>query len=109
MAIAFNRIKTKLDFLDTLGFGNKYLGKTISYILEFDPEYLEWCCKKENLIYLTPKCMGVLEDRLHLLKQIKQKKEDEKLAKLLAPPKYKRRDDWFTHSDQDDWWDDVPF
>lgn len=108
MAIAFNRIKTQLDFLDTLGFGNKYLGKTISYIIEFDPEYLEWCCKKENLVYLTPKCMGVLEERLHLLKQIKQKKEEEKLRKTLAPPKSKFKD-WMVHADQDDWWDDVPF
>jgi len=109
MSIKFTRIKTKLDFLDTLGFGNKHLGKTISYIIEFDPEYLEWCCKKENLVYLTPKCMDLLEDRLHLLKQIKQKKEEEKLAKLLAPPKSKNKGLWYAHSDQDDWFDDVPF
>jgi hypothetical protein len=108
MAIPFKRIKTQLDFLDTLGFGNKYMGKTISYIIEFDPEYLEWCCKKENLVYLTPKCMDLLEDRLRIVKQIKDYKDEQKLKKMFAPPKSKFKD-WMAHSDQDDWWCDIPF
>ena len=107
MAIPFNRVKTTYDFLDIMPFG-KYQGKTISWIIEFDPECLEWYTKKEDLLYLTSKCTDVLEDRLHLLKQIKQEKADEKLKKTLSPPKSKFRD-WSVHTDQDDWWDDVPF
>lgn len=106
MALPFKKIKKDLDFLDTLGFGNKYMGKTISYIIEFDPEYLDWCCKKANLVYLTDKCHNALEDRLVI---VRKAKEDKLLAKLLKPPKSKSKELWYAHADQDDWWDDVPF
>lgn len=105
MALPFKRLKTELDFLDTLGFGSKYFDKTISYILEFDPEYLEWCCKQANLVYLSDKCHTALESRLQLLKAIKEVKA---ANNKFSAPKSKFRD-WFAHADQDDWWDDVPF
>lgn len=103
MAIPFKRIKTTYDFQDISPL-SKYQSRTISWIIEFDPEYLEWCVK-ENLIYLTSKCLEALEDRLRIVKQFK---EEQRLKKILAPSK-SRFKDWTVHSDQDDWWDDVPF
>lgn len=107
MAIPFKRVKTTYDFLDIMPFG-KYQGKTISWIIEFDPECLEWYTKKENLIFLSSKCVEFLEDRLRIVKQIKDHKEEQRLKRIFAPHKSKFKD-WMAHSDQDDWWDDVPF
>jgi len=94
MAIPFKRVKTVYDFQDTIPFG-EYLGKTISWVIEFDPAYLKWCTKQENLIYLNTKCIDALDDRITMTKYHKPTKK----SKFLQEP-----NDWF-----DVWDQDIPF
>jgi hypothetical protein len=98
MAISFKKLKTEYDFLDTMPFGN-YRGKTISWIIEFDPEYLDWCSKQQGLLYLSNKCKEQLLNRVCIAKANREIQLSKKISKELH----------FAHSDQDDWWEDVPF
>ena len=43
MSKAFSSIKRFTEESDVLPFSSKYPGKTVGYLLLFDPEYLRWC------------------------------------------------------------------
>lgn len=98
MSLPFKRVRTTYDFLDTMPFGS-YVGKTISYVIEFDPNYLKWCTKQDNLIYLSDKCLDALEDRVKISEYDKAFQAAKK-SKLLQEETV----DWFN-----DWDHDIQF
>ena len=98
MSIKFNKIRTRLDLDDQITFG-AHLGKTISYVVAFDPEYLIWCLKQPNFLFLTERAALALEI------STKQMKLDKAVAKEKKAFRYDTDESDF-HSD----WDaDVPF
>lgn len=98
MSIKFSRIKKCLELDDTITFG-AHSGRTISYMLEFEPEYLLWATKQPNLIFLCSTVASRLEEKATRAKLEKQKRRES----------YQSREVHYAHADQDDWWDDVPF
>lgn len=94
MSIQFKRIKKHLELHDIITFGTHF-GKTISYMLEFEPEYLLWASKQPNLLFLCEPAALKLEEKAIRAKLEKQK--------------HKAKTQVYMPGDQDDWWDDVPF
>ena len=98
MSIKFNKLKTRLDLEDQITFGS-HVGKTISYVVAFDPEYLNWCLKQPNFLFLTERAALALEI------STKQMKIDKAVAKEKNAFRYDTDESDF-HSN----WDaDVPF
>lgn len=94
MSIKFHKIKTCLELDDLLGFG-QHSGRTVSYMLQFEPEYLLWATKQPNLLFLCEEAWNQLEKNAQRAKTEKQK---QKFQVCEYPP-------W---EDQDPL-DDVPF
>jgi hypothetical protein len=94
MSIKFTRIKKCLELDDKLAFG-AHSGKSISYMLEFEPEYLFWATKQPNLIFLCHTAAIRLEEKATRAKQEKEK--------------HKAKAYYYADTDQDSWFDDVPF
>ena len=97
MSIKFSKLKTELGYSDTLGFG-KYHGKTVGWVIEFDPLYLDWCTKKDNLIFLDEHSLERLYSSVLIA-----------IAAKDRPPKKITKNIMYAHADQDDHWDDIPF
>ena len=93
MSIKFTRVKKCLELDDKLTFG-AHSGKSISYMLEFEPEYLLWVTKNKAVVL-----NGELEKRC-FDKALRAKAEKEMA---------KSKEVHYAHSDQDDWWEDVLF
>lgn len=99
MSIKFNRIKKYLDLDDEIRFG-VHVGKSISWMLEFEPEYLLWATNQPNLILLS--------NTANLrLKQNAQRAQQEKLAK--KEKQFQKAVNCNYIEDLDLWLDDVPF
>lgn len=93
MSIKFNRIKKCLELDDIITFG-AHSGRTISYMLEFEPEYLLWATKNAALV---------------LNKSLQSACLDKALRAKAEKERYKSKEVQYAHADQDDWWEDVPF
>lgn len=102
MSIKFARIKKYLELDDKIRFG-AHAGRTISWMLEFEPEYLLWATNQPGLCLLS----ATLTLRL---KQNALRARQEKLAK-----KEKQTEQTVSYSldrelkDLGLWMDDVPF
>ena len=99
MSIKFSKIKTCLDLDDQITFG-AHQGKTISYMLAFEPEYLTWCSKQPNLLFLTERAALALEV------SVKQMQADRQTLQLSKQQQYNTR---YHGEEFSDWYDDVPF
>lgn len=97
MSIKFNKLKICLDLEDQIVFG-AHQGKTISYMLAFEPEYLTWCSKQPNLLFLTERAALALEVSVRQMKVEKQIKRNSFIDY-----------DHDTSNDYSDWDVDVPF
>ncbi len=62
MSIRFSRLKNNLELCDRISFG-AHSGRTISYMLEFEPEYLLWATRQPGLISLSSTAAKNLEDK----------------------------------------------
>jgi len=60
MSVHFNRIKKCLELDDQLRFG-VHAGRTVSWMLEFEPEYLLWATRQPGLIFLSSAATRNLE------------------------------------------------
>lgn len=94
MSIRFSRVKKCLDLNDRITFGTHF-GRTISYMLEFEPEYLLWATRQPGLISLSSTAAHKLEEKALRAKQ-------EKIAQ-------KAKTQAYMPGDQEDYWEDVPF
>lgn len=93
MSIQFKRIKKCLELDDQLRFG-VHANRTVSWMLEFKPEYLLWASKNSVVV---------------LSKDLHKKCFDKALRAKAEKEVAKSKEVHYAHSDQDDWWDDVPF
>jgi len=93
MSVHFNRIKKCLELDDQLRFG-VHAGRTVSWMLEFEPEYLLWAVKNSAVV---------------LSKTLQDKCLDKALRAKAEKEVAKSKEVHYAHSDQDDYWDDVPF
>jgi hypothetical protein len=96
MSIAFNKIKNSgiLGLDDQLNFG-KHIGYTVLEIIKDRPQYIDWLIKEGKKFYPS-----VHEEIERTRKTVILKNTNNFL---------KRTYDWNNFSDQDDYWDDVPF
>jgi hypothetical protein len=95
MSIVFNKIKNSaiIGLDDQLDFG-KHLGYTVLEVLKDRPDYIQWLIEKGKKFYPS----------VHIeLDIIRQK------ALIKDTQKFLKKYDWDNFSDQDDYWDDVPF
>lgn len=100
MAKAFSKITggvLPLGLKDVFTFG-KYRNIQVQHIVDTDPEYIVYLCKN-SICKFTNAAYTAAET------QFWRKATD--VFKIKRP--YSKSDDFFTHADQDDWWDDVPF
>jgi hypothetical protein len=93
MSIRFARIKKCLELDDKLAFG-VHSGKSIGYMLEFEPEYLLWASKNNAVV---------------LNRELEKRCFDKALRAKAEKEVAKSKEVTYAHSDQDDWWEDVPF
>jgi len=93
MSIKFTKVKKCLELDDKLTFG-AHSGKSISYMLEFEPEYLLWA-SKNNAVALS--------------KELDKRCFDKALRAKAEKEVAKSKEVYYAHSDQDDYWEDVPF
>lgn len=94
MSLKFTQLKPTTLGLDyILDFG-RHFGYTVSEVLKDRPEYIQWLVTEGKKFYPS----------VH-----------NELMKIACKPTklkgsyYKHLDAWYVHSDQDDWWEDVPF
>lgn len=94
MSKPFNKLRDpKLNFDDVLRFGRHH-GYTVSEVLKDRPQYIAWLIDNTDIKF-TDQVMD--------------------LADVYCPPKPRKiirlyRDESHNvHSDQDDWFDDIPF
>lgn len=93
MSLKFTQLKpTTLGLDSVLDFG-RHFGYTVSEILKDWPEYIQWLAIEGKKFYPS-----VLEQLQYFLEEKQNKRV------------YTRSSAWNDIlSDQDDWWDDVPF
>lgn len=113
MAIQFNKIKNKLGLDDTLPFG-RHQGYTVEEILKDRPEYISWLMRNTGLKFYP----SVHE--LLLLMKPKRVPQHTSFKPVYfydgtahgeqAHYELTIRDESYNiYSDQDDWFDDIPF
>jgi len=93
MSIKFARVKKCLELDDKITFG-VHSGRTVSYMLEFEPEYLFWATKNNAVV---------------LNRELEKRCFDKALRAKAEKEVAKSKEVYYAHSDQDDWWEDVPF
>lgn len=96
MSIKFSKVKQCLELDDLIAFG-KHSGRTISYMLQFEPEYLLWATKQSGLLYLSSTIALQLEEYVIRAKLEKEKQKWQKFVKEHVAP------------DFTDFSEDVPF
>ncbi len=94
MARAFTALHNPLLGLDSqVNFG-KYLGTgtTVAEVIKTNPEYIKWIIANTDIKFYT----SVLEQLV-------------KINMTKKTQRYYNSEYHNTHSDQDDWFDDIPF
>lgn len=110
MAIQFSKLKNKLGLDDTLPFG-RHQGYTVEEILKDRPEYISWLMRNTSLKFYPS---------VHDLLKIMKAKHVPQHTSLRSHGYYSheekdyvfprlRNESHNIFSDQDDWFDDVPF
>lgn len=103
MSIKFARIKKYLELDDQIRFG-VHVGKTISWMLEFEPEYLLWATRQPNLIFLSSTAALRLEQNAQRAKLERLAKKQAQFERVIGGYSLSRE-----LNDLDLWLDDVPF
>jgi hypothetical protein len=62
MSVRFAKVKKCLELDDRITFG-AHSGRTVSYMLEFEPEYLLWATRQPGLISLSSTAANKLEEK----------------------------------------------
>lgn len=92
MSISFSKLKNKLGLDDVLPFG-RHQGYTVEEVLKDRPEYISWLMSNTTLRFYP----SVHE----MLLLIKPKRIPQHISF--------RYESHNIYSDQDDWFDDIPF
>ena len=110
MAIQFSKLKNKLGLDDTLPFG-RHQGYTVEEVLKDRPEYISWLMSNTTLKFYPS-----VHELLLIMKPKRVPQHtsfsshgyySDKEKNYIFP---KLRDESHNiYSDQDDWFDDVPF
>lgn len=91
MSLKFTQLKpTTLGLDSVLDFG-RHFGYTVSEVLKDRPEYIQWLVVQGKEFYPS----------VH-----------NEITKIIASKEVRRyipKEVYYAHSDQDDWFDDVPF
>lgn len=91
MSLKFTQLKpTTLGLDSVLDFG-RHFGYTVSEVLKDRPEYIQWLIADGKKFYPS----------VH-----------NEITKIIASKEVRRyisKEVYYAHSDQDDWFDDVPF
>lgn len=102
MSKAFRKLKTYLDLDDPISFG-KYYGKSIQYVIDNDPKYLDWAIKQNNLIFVSDEVLLKME------LAINARKKKTNTAYTFAMAMQGVYDKHGISEPLDDWEEDVPF
>jgi len=99
MSIKFTRIKKHLELDDQIRFG-AHSGRTISWMLQFEPEYLLWATQQPGLIFLQRNLTTTLQENALRAKTEKTAQKEKQFQRAVSP-------DYI--EDLGLWLDDVPF
>lgn len=113
MAIQFSKLKNKLGLDDTLPFG-RHQGYTVEEILKDRPEYISWLMRNTSLkFYPSVHDMLKIMKAKHVPQHTSFKPVyfyDGTAHGEQAHYELTIRDESYNiYSDQDDWFDDIPF